>query len=42
MFNVTIVTSQVNGVNNSMADLLPRWHSTADNVELHRYIPNPI
>ena len=43
MFNITIVTSHVYGVNNSVADLLSRWPNTADNMwKLHQYIPNTI
>ena len=43
MFNITIVTSHVYGVNNTVADLLSRWHTTADNMrKLHQYIPNPV
>ena len=32
MFNITIVTSHVYGVNNSVADLLSSWPNTADNM----------
>ena len=43
LYNVTLVTSHVQGVHNTVADLLSRWHTTTNNVQkLHNFITEPI
>ena len=43
LYNVTIVTSHVYGIHNTVADLFFRWHGTVNNVvKLYTFIPNPI
>ena len=43
MFNVNIIVSHIKGLDNSVADLLSRWHLTADNFQkLHTFIETPI
>ena len=43
LYNVTLVTSLVHGVHNTVADLLSRWHNTANNMDkLYKFIPKPI
>ena len=43
MFNVNIIVSHIRGLDNSIADLLSRWHLTEDNVKkLHSSVDNPV
>ena len=43
MFNVNIIVSHIRGLDNSIADLLSRWHLTEDNVKkLHSLVDNPV
>ena len=43
MFNVNIIVSHIKGLDNSVADLLSRWHQTADNLQkVHSYIESNI
>ena len=42
MFNVNIIVSHIKGLDNSIADLLSRWHLTADNSQKsHTLFENP-
>ena len=43
MFNVNIIVSHIKGLDTSVADLLSRWHLTADNFQkLYTFLENPI
>ena len=43
MFNVNIIVSHIKGLDNSIADLLSRWHVTVDNCQiLHTLVENPV
>ena len=43
MFNVNIIVSHIRGRDNSIADLLSRWHLTVHNIqELHNLVENPV
>ena len=43
MFNVNIIVSHIRGWDNSIADLLSRWHLTVHNIqELHNLVENPL
>ena len=43
MFNVNIIVNHIRGRDNSIADLLSRWHLTVHNTqELHHLVENPV
>ena len=43
MFNVNIIVSHIRGRDNSVADLLSRWHLTVHNIQqLHNLVENPV
>ena len=43
MFNVNVIVSHIKGLDNSIANLLSRWHLTTDNSKkLHTLVDNPV
>ena len=43
MFNIDLVVSHIKGADNRVADLLSRWHLTADNAsKLSQLVQSPI